>query len=127
MVVAYWFSSDRVKTVKYIHNQIKSGNGSTPFALACKKALDKIGGSRQVLSLTDLEPKTQAIKTKTPYVSLDSAVKAIEGEIDYSYNQALLRRVLDFQKRFPIFETPEGQVEAQRLNNLIKNKMNQIN
>jgi hypothetical protein len=45
MVVAYWFSSDRVKTVNFIKQQIKSGNGSTPFAVACKKALEKIGAA----------------------------------------------------------------------------------
>jgi tetratricopeptide (TPR) repeat protein len=127
MVVAYWFSNDRVKTVNFINQQIKSGNGSTPFALACKKALEKIGAAREVLSLADLEPKTLAIGPKTPSVSLGNAVKAIEGEIDYSYNQALLRGVLDFQKRYPIFETPEGQAEAQRLNDVIKNKMDQFN
>jgi hypothetical protein len=133
IVVAYWFSSDRVKTLNFINQQIKSGNGSTPFALACKKALEKIGGASQGLglglglSLADLKPKTPAIEPKTPSVSLDNAVKAIEGEIDYSYNQALLRGVLGFQKRHPIFETPEGQIEAQRLNNIIKNKINKFN
>jgi hypothetical protein len=45
MVVAYWFSSDRAKTLNFINQQIKSGNGSTPFAVACKKALDKIGAA----------------------------------------------------------------------------------
>ncbi len=45
MVVAYWFSSDRIKTVNFIKQQIKSGNGSTPFAVACKKALEKIGAA----------------------------------------------------------------------------------
>ena len=45
MVVAYWFSSDRVKTVNFIKDQIKSGNGSTPFAQACSKTLERIGAA----------------------------------------------------------------------------------
>jgi tetratricopeptide (TPR) repeat protein len=45
IVVAYWFSNDRVKTLNFINQQIKSGNGSTPFAVACKKALEKIGAA----------------------------------------------------------------------------------
>jgi tetratricopeptide (TPR) repeat protein len=45
MVVAYWFSNDRAKTLNFINQQIKSGNGSTPFAVACKKALEKIGAA----------------------------------------------------------------------------------
>lgn len=45
MVVAYWFSNDRVKTLNFINQQIKSGNSSTPFAVACKKALEKIGAA----------------------------------------------------------------------------------
>ena len=45
MVVAYWFSNDRGKTMNFINQQIKSGNSSTPFAVACKKALEKIGAA----------------------------------------------------------------------------------
>lgn len=67
------------------------------------------------------------IEPKTPKVSLDKAAKAIEGEIDYSHNQTLLRGIFGFEKRYPAFDTPEGQVEVQRLNNLIENKINQLN
>lgn len=117
MVVAYWFSNDRVKTLNFINQQIKSGNGSTPFAVACKKALAKIGAASQVqgLSLADLKLKTPAIEPKTPSVSLDNAVKAIEGEIEYSYNKALLKGVLVFKSGTPSLKPQKDKLKPNDL------------
>lgn len=73
------------------------------------------------------QEKPPAFETSTPAVSLEKAVEAVESEIDYSHNQALLKGVLGFENRYPVFKTQEGQVEAERLNTLIEQKINQLN
>ena len=42
LVVAYWFSSDRPKFLRYIANEAKSNKSSSQFADACKQALTKL-------------------------------------------------------------------------------------
>jgi hypothetical protein len=71
--------------------------------------------------------KPAAIQVPIPTASLESAIKAIEGEIDYSFNQPLLKGIYGFEKRFPAFETPDGRAEVERLNNLITEKIKNLN
>ena len=71
--------------------------------------------------------KPAAIQAPIPTASLESAVKAIEGEIDYSFNQPLLKGIYGFENRFPAFDTPEGKAEVERLNKLITEKIKNLN
>jgi len=71
--------------------------------------------------------KPPQIQVPIPTASLESAVKAIEGEIDYSFNQPLLNGIFGFENRFPAFNTPEGKVEVERLNKLITEKIRNLN
>lgn len=54
---------------------------------------------------------------------LASAIKAIESEIEFSYNAALLKGVRGFESRYQVFKTEEGSIEANRLNQRIDMKL----
>ena len=71
--------------------------------------------------------KPAQVQLSIPTASLEDAVKAIEGEIDYSFNKPLLTGIYGFEKRYPVFNTAEGIAEVERLNNLIAEKIKNLN
>jgi hypothetical protein len=71
--------------------------------------------------------KPAQVQHSTPTASLEDAVKAIEGEIDYSFNKPLLMGIYGFEKRYPVFNTIEGSAEVERLNNSIAEKIKNLN
>ena len=71
--------------------------------------------------------KPAQVQHSIPTASLEDAVKAIEWEIDYSYNQPLLTKIYGFEKRHQVFSTIEGTAEVERLNNLIAEKIKNLN
>jgi hypothetical protein len=42
LVVAYWFSRDRPKFLRYMTDEAKSKKSSSQFAAACKQALTRL-------------------------------------------------------------------------------------
>lgn len=70
--------------------------------------------------------QSRKISSRTQIVELKSAVETVEREIEFSYNKALLSGVYGFEKRFSIFQSPEGLIEAERLNIKIKTKLDSL-
>ena len=73
------------------------------------------------------QDKSPISVSKTDTINLEQAVSAIEDKINNSHNEEQLKGISGFENRFPLFNTPEGQVEAERLNNLINDKLMAVN
>jgi hypothetical protein len=89
-------------------------------------------GQRETLNESNSKETVNLIKPaqvqhSIPTASLEDAVKAIEWEIDYSHNQPLLTKIYGFEKRHQVFSTVEGTAEVERLNNLIAEKIKNLN